>query len=78
MTAVRQLRAAGAQVVVGTCPDLGTVQPIRPPLRWLARRWSRQLAAAQTVAVVEEGAWTVSLADLLGPRFAAEPVPSLS
>lgn len=73
VTAVRQLRAAGAQVVVGTCPDLGTVQPIRPPLRWLARRWSRQLAAAQTVAVVEEGAWTVSLADLLGPRFAAEP-----
>lgn len=73
VAAVRALRAAGAQVVVGTCPDLGTVQPIRPPLRWLARRWSRQLAAAQTVAAVEEGAWTVSLADLLGPRFAAEP-----
>jgi lysophospholipase L1-like esterase len=71
--AVRQLRAAGAQVVVGTCPDLGAIQPIKPPLRWLARRWSRQLAAAQTVAVVEAGGWTVSLGDLLGPRFAAEP-----
>ncbi|MEV4757454.1 SGNH/GDSL hydrolase family protein [Micromonospora sp. NPDC049559] len=71
--AVRRLRDAGAQVVVGTCPDLGAIQPIKPPLRWLARRWSRQLAAAQTVAVVEAGGWTVSLGDLLGPRFAAEP-----
>jgi lysophospholipase L1-like esterase len=71
--AVGALRGTGAQVVVGTCPDLGTVVPIRPPLRWLARRWSRQLARAQTVAAVEAGAWTVSLGDLLGPRFAAEP-----
>jgi lysophospholipase L1-like esterase len=71
--AVRELRAVDAQVVVGTCPDLGAIQPIKPPLRWLARRWSRQLAAAQTVAVVEAGGWTVSLGDLLGPRFAAEP-----
>jgi lysophospholipase L1-like esterase len=74
VNAVRKLRAAGAAVVVGTCPDLGTIQPIQPPLRWLARRWSRQLAAAQTVAVVEAGGWTVSLGDLLGPRFAADPL----
>lgn len=71
--AVRTLRGAGAQVVVGTCPDLGTIRSIRPPLRWLARRWSRQLAAAQTVAVVEAGGWTVSVGDLLGPKFSAEP-----
>lgn len=71
--AVRTLRRAGAQVVVGTCPDLGTIVPIRPPLRWLARHWSRQLARAQTVAAVEADAWTVSLGNLLGPRFAAEP-----
>lgn len=71
--AVRALRAGGCEVVVGTCPDLGAIRPIQPPLRWLARRWSRQLAAAQTVAVVEAGGWTVSLGDLLGPRFAAEP-----
>jgi hypothetical protein len=58
---------------VGTCPDLGTIQPIQPPLRWLARRWSRQLAALQTVAVVEAGGCTVSLGDLIGPLFAAEP-----
>lgn len=72
-TAVRRLRAAGARVVVGTCPDLGAIQPIKPPLRWLARRWSRQLAAAQTVAVVEAGGRTVSMGDLLGPEFEADP-----
>jgi lysophospholipase L1-like esterase len=71
--AVRALRAVGAEVVVATCPDLGTIQPIQPPLRWLARRWSRQLAAAQTIATVRAGGRTVSLGDLLGPRFAAAP-----
>lgn len=70
---VRRLRAAGAEVVVGTCPDLGTIEPIAQPLRWLARRWSRQLAAAQTIAVVESGARTVALADLLGRAFAGNP-----
>lgn len=71
--AVHALRDTGCEVVVGTCPDLGAIRPIQPPLRWLAHRWSRQLAAAQTVAVVEAGGSTVSLGDLLGPRFAAEP-----
>jgi lysophospholipase L1-like esterase len=71
--AVRRLRERGTQVVVGTCPDLGTVEPIPQPLRFLARRWSRQLAAAQTVAVVEAGGRTVSLGDLLGPEFVARP-----
>lgn len=72
-TTVRALRAVGTRVVVGTCPDLGTVRPIAQPLRWLARRWSRQLAAAQTIAAVEAGAATVSLGDLLGPEFDAAP-----
>src|SRR6185369_6545621 len=71
--AVRELRAAGTEVVVATCPDLGTVQPIQPPLRWLARRWSRQLAEAQTLAVLREGARTVSLGDLVSPAFGASP-----
>ena len=34
---------------------------------------SRQLAAAQTIAVVEAGGRTVSLGDILGPEFAASP-----
>ncbi|GAB2703563.1 SGNH/GDSL hydrolase family protein [Kitasatospora kifunensis] len=71
--AVRDLRMLGCEVVVGTCPDLGTIKPVRPPLRWLARRVSRQLAAAQTIAVVEAGGRTVSLGSLLGPEFAARP-----
>ncbi|WP_329132613.1 SGNH/GDSL hydrolase family protein [Streptomyces sp. NBC_01476] len=71
--AVRRLRAAGTQVVVGTCPDLGSVEPVYQPLRWLARRASRQLAAAQTIAVVGLGGRTVSLGDLLGPEFEARP-----
>lgn len=71
--AVRDLRTFGCEVVVGTCPDLGTIKPVRPPLRWLARRVSRQLAAAQTIAVVEAGGRTVSLGSLLGPEFAARP-----
>ncbi|MEE1784124.1 SGNH/GDSL hydrolase family protein [Streptomyces sp. SP17BM10] len=71
--AVAALRANGCEVVVGTCPDLGTIKPVRPPLRWVARRLSRQLAAAQTIAVVEAGGRTVSLGSLLGPEFAARP-----
>ena len=39
----------------------------------VARRASRQLAAAQTIAVVEAGGRTVSLGDVLGPEFAASP-----
>jgi lysophospholipase L1-like esterase len=67
---VRALRATDCEVIVGTCPDLGTIEPVAQPLRLLARRWSRDLAAAQTVAVVEAGGRTVSLGDLLGPQFA--------
>ncbi|GAA4111630.1 SGNH/GDSL hydrolase family protein [Knoellia locipacati] len=70
---VRRIRALGAEVVVGTCPDLGTIEPLAQPLRLLARRWSRDLAAAQTIAVVEAGGRTVSLGDLLGHEFAASP-----
>ncbi len=69
---VRRLREGGAQVVVGTCPDLGTIRPIAQPLRLLARRWSRQLAAAQTIAVIEAGGRTVSLGSVLGPSFAQD------
>ena len=69
--AVHDLRAMGAEVIVGTCPDLGTIRPIRQPLRTLVRRMSRNLAAAQTITVVEAGGRTVSLGDLLGPLFAS-------
>ena len=71
--AVRRLKDHGVEVVVGTCPDLGTVEPIAPPLRQVARAMSRRLAAAQTVAVVDAGGRTVSLASILGKEFAAMP-----
>lgn len=67
--AVRRLTAADCQVVVGTCPDLGTIRPIPQPLRWIARQQGRALARRQTVAVVSAGGRAVSLGDLLGPVF---------
>lgn len=71
--AIARLRERGTAVVVGTCPDLGTIKPIAPPLKQVARAWSRRLAAAQTIAVIEEGGRTVSLGSILGPEFAAAP-----
>src|SRR3954468_8549716 len=67
--AVRRLRALGAEVIVGTCPDLGTIRPLAQPLRAYARHLSRRMAREQTVAVVRAGGRTVSLGDLLGPLF---------
>lgn len=65
----RRLLARGSEVVVGTCPDLGTIRPLVQPLRAVARHRSRQMAKAQTVAVIAAGGRTVSLGDLLGPLF---------
>jgi len=73
-SAVERLRSVGTQVVVGTCPDLGTIRPVGHPLRLVARTWSRRLAAAQAIAVVEGGGRAVSLATILGPEFAAAPM----
>lgn len=67
---VKKLVDGGAQVVVGTCPDLGTVRPIPQPLRYIARRKSRALARKQTVATVRAGGRAVSLGSLLGVLFA--------
>ena len=67
--AVETLRAAGAVVVVGTCPDLGTVKPLLQPLRTVAAFWSRRLATAQAVAVVENDGIAVTLGSLLSQAF---------
>lgn len=71
---VRRLRNAGVEVVVATCPDLGTIRPINPPLRQVARLKSRALARAQTIAVVEAGGRSVSVGSILGPEFDARPL----
>jgi lysophospholipase L1-like esterase len=72
--AVRRLRDGGCHVVVGTCPDLQVLPPLRPPLSWLAALRSRRLAAAQTAAVVTAGGHPIPLAELLNPYFEADPV----
>ena len=75
---VQSLRDLGTEVVVGTCPDLGAIEPVPQPLRLLARRWSRDLAAAQTVAVVEAGGRAVSIGDMLSEAFSADPTVMFS
>jgi lysophospholipase L1-like esterase len=69
--AMERLVSAGTAVVIGTCPDLGTVRPVGPPLRWVARELSRSLASAQRRAALELGATPVDLYNLLGPEFTA-------
>ncbi len=71
--AVERLRAAGCEVVVGTCPDLGTVKPLAVPLRQYARRMSRELAAAQRIATLEHGGRPVMLGEELGELFDSDP-----
>lgn len=70
---VRRLTDDDVAVVVGTCPDLGTITPLQQPLRLVARTWARQLARAQTVAVAEAGGRAVSLGSLLSADFYAAP-----
>lgn len=71
--AVLSLRERGTEVVVGTCPDLGTLEAVPQPLRTLGGIASRQLATAQREVVTELGGRAVSLADVVGPFFIAQP-----
>jgi lysophospholipase L1-like esterase len=66
--AVVALRARGAEVVVGTCPDLGALLLVPQPLRGLAR-----LAVAQREAVVASGGYAVSLSHVVGAQFVSDP-----
>jgi lysophospholipase L1-like esterase len=70
---VAKLRARGAIVVVGTCPDLGVISAIPQPLRSLAHSRTARLARAQTAAVRAAGGTPVPLANLLAPQFRATP-----
>jgi lysophospholipase L1-like esterase len=70
--AVRRLREARVEVVVGTCPDLGAVRSIAPPLRQIAGLLGRRVAKAQARAVVEAGGVVVDLAEETGAVFRAD------
>jgi lysophospholipase L1-like esterase len=71
--AVSRLRTVGTTVVVGTCPDLGTVRPIPQPLRAIAHTSSLTLARLQRDAVRQAGGLPVSLAGLLAREFLTQP-----
>src|ERR1700712_1398445 len=71
--AVKRLRASGAVVVVGTCPDFGVITLIPQPLRFIARTLGLRLARAQASSVREAGGVPVPLADLLTPEFQQAP-----
>lgn len=70
--AVRRLRDAGVQVVVGTCPDLGAARSIAVPLRQVTGWLGRRIARAQRDAVGEAGGAVVDLASETGAVFRAD------
>ncbi|GGO92234.1 hypothetical protein GCM10011584_28160 [Nocardioides phosphati] len=71
--AIRRLQERGAEVVVGTCPDLGMLRAVPQPLRSLGSLASRQLATAQRTAALALGARVVDLARMAGPFFVTNP-----
>ncbi|MFU8870600.1 SGNH/GDSL hydrolase family protein [Micromonospora sp. SL4-19] len=71
-SAVRRLREAHVEVVVGTCPDLGAVRAVASPLRQVLGWAGRRIARAQTAAVLDAGGSVVDLATETGPVFRAD------
>ena len=71
--AVARLKAAGAEVVVGTCPDFGVITAIPQPLRWVARSQGLRLARAQAASIRTAGGVPVPFSDLLAPEFYKAP-----
>ncbi len=76
--AVQRLRAGGAVVTVGTCPDFGIITAIPQPLRWVARGRGLRLARAQAAEVRSAGGVPVPFSDLLTPLFFKTPELLLS
>ena len=70
---IRRLRERGAEVVVGTCPDLGALRAVPQPLRRLASSLSRRLAEIQDETARRAGAEPVDLRRAVGPMFFDEP-----
>ena len=68
---VSRLQRSGVAVVVGTCPDLGTIEPLAPPLKQYARHLSRRLAEAQARAVVECNGRAVAMGSILADEFSS-------
>lgn len=71
--AIARLQERGTPVVVGTCPDLGTLQPVPQPLRALLSRMSYRLALEQTKVAWRTGAVPVDLRQAVGQTFREQP-----
>lgn len=71
--AIDRLQAFGTRVVVGTCPDLGTITAVPQPLRTVGSSQGRRYAAAQRRVARAHGATVVSLAQAVGKLFLADP-----
>lgn len=70
--AVRRLRDAGVEVVVGSCPDLSACRAFAPPLRQLFGWHGRRIARAQAATVHAAGGDVVDLATETGAVFRAD------
>lgn len=72
-TAVERLTAAGVHTIVATCPDLGAARSFAQPLRAIASRRGRRVAAAEAAATTAAGGESIDLGRLTGPIFRADP-----
>ncbi len=70
--AVRRLADAHVAVVVGTCPDLGAVRAVAPPLRQIVGWLGRRVARAQARSATQAGALVVDLGAETGAVFRAD------
>ncbi|EIV91728.1 SGNH/GDSL hydrolase family protein [Frankia sp. QA3] len=71
--AVTDLRRGGAEVIVGTTPDLSVISAVRSPLREVLWLLGLLLERAQTPAVAAAGGTPVTLRTAVSRRFAADP-----
>jgi lysophospholipase L1-like esterase len=71
--AVRQLRAAGAEVVVAPAPDLSVVPWVPPQMRMVVRAGSLALHEAQTRAALDAGAHVADIGMTSAAGFATDP-----
>ena len=71
--AVRQLRAAGAEVVVAPAPDLSVVPWVPPHMRAIVQAASTVLHQAQTEVATAGGAHVADIGMSSAAGFAADP-----
>lgn len=76
--AVDRLRAAGIEVVVGTCPDLDAAFAFMQPLRSIAGWQGRRVARTERALLRGRGVFAVDIAHATGPTIKSDPARYLS